>query len=754
MSDVFEKNIKNILLKSRLKHLRGQHDQRDHAWNRGMGQGGSGGSGKRGGAAGVALGPNQMGPLPTTQMYRQQQAELMNQYRQGEITRQEMRQQSAQMRGVTASPNQIQGANFVLANQNRRQRRNWNTAVPSVVRAETEKRRNAQRLPFNIDAKSLGGTRKPVGNGSSDIQVIETKDKKGGIKKYFYRANPTIVGKKTQRGDFGSGRRKWANGPTLLMPLIADNIATAMGLDIVPVAQISKNATVITNDMELPNAPNVKAYLADVMNAMRQNPSTDLYTQIERAIEPAAIMDLILGQTDGHAGNYALITGEKTGTKLPFALGAFDFDLAGAHTANRGASMALDMLYDLRVNHYKHRPAGETGYLSPNMRDLLFDTLENVKFNGAIPDSMRDQITLRIEALRDYEKHLQVMSEREGWLGTGPITRTYMPFIQEKLIEVTDKAKNTREESVAERADRYATGDNEAQLVLNEYKRVSQNPMYQASVGASAKDVITSTFTPYENALTLQNEILELINAPVDTSIWMANLDPEAQSHKISPLIKKAEDLKSKNRSKIIETKKEVEQINRAVGLLHDLKSLLPAVPSKFSNLEIMNEQDLQKLLSTLTQAETKHNQAQSELQQLQQLQGRLPADKYNQYVARAQEKVNLARRLEIDLAQQYLFRIVNNALFEKNKIKKLLTTLGAITPEDTANNPSRPQGIIVNTTGNTPDATTEDEPITTEDAFIPNPLEPSMRLRSQLNPYDLPSIKAYVRMLRQELEK
>ena len=47
-------------LLTRVKHLRGRHDQLDHAWNRGMGQGGYG----------AGLAPNQMGPLPTENFYR------------------------------------------------------------------------------------------------------------------------------------------------------------------------------------------------------------------------------------------------------------------------------------------------------------------------------------------------------------------------------------------------------------------------------------------------------------------------------------------------------------------------------------------------------------------------------------------------------------------------------------------------------------------------------------------------------------
>ena len=64
-------------INTRLKHLRGRHNQLDHAWNRGMGRGGGG----------ADLAPNQMGPMPTQDFYRKRKINLMNQMRAGEISR-------------------------------------------------------------------------------------------------------------------------------------------------------------------------------------------------------------------------------------------------------------------------------------------------------------------------------------------------------------------------------------------------------------------------------------------------------------------------------------------------------------------------------------------------------------------------------------------------------------------------------------------------------------------------------------------
>ena len=85
-------NIKLKTINTRLKHLRGRHNQLDHAWNRGMGRGGGG------------VAPNQMGPLPTQDFYRKRKINLMNQMRAGEITQAEMRNELRSLRGITAEP--------------------------------------------------------------------------------------------------------------------------------------------------------------------------------------------------------------------------------------------------------------------------------------------------------------------------------------------------------------------------------------------------------------------------------------------------------------------------------------------------------------------------------------------------------------------------------------------------------------------------------------------------------------------------
>jgi hypothetical protein len=69
---------------SRIKHLRGRHDQLDHAWNRGMGGGGAGGAAT--------------GGLSKMMKYRQTRSALLDMVRTGDMTRTEAREQLRAMR--------------------------------------------------------------------------------------------------------------------------------------------------------------------------------------------------------------------------------------------------------------------------------------------------------------------------------------------------------------------------------------------------------------------------------------------------------------------------------------------------------------------------------------------------------------------------------------------------------------------------------------------------------------------------------
>jgi hypothetical protein len=93
---MYEK-IRIKLLGLRLKHLRGRHDQLDHAWNRGMGGGGG-----AAGADGAAT-----GGLSKMMKYRETRAALLDMVRTGDMTRNEAREQLRAMRDTLGdmSPN-------------------------------------------------------------------------------------------------------------------------------------------------------------------------------------------------------------------------------------------------------------------------------------------------------------------------------------------------------------------------------------------------------------------------------------------------------------------------------------------------------------------------------------------------------------------------------------------------------------------------------------------------------------------------
>ena len=80
--------FKNANTSETLKHLRGRHDQRDHAWNRGMGRGGDAGS-----SANTAQ-PTEQGvpvPLVNATQYRAAIVDLQQQVDSGQITEFEKR---------------------------------------------------------------------------------------------------------------------------------------------------------------------------------------------------------------------------------------------------------------------------------------------------------------------------------------------------------------------------------------------------------------------------------------------------------------------------------------------------------------------------------------------------------------------------------------------------------------------------------------------------------------------------------------
>ena len=87
MNDINKRlnKLKQRRMMTRYKHLRGRHDQRDHAWNRGMGRGATPAGGGAGG-------------LSQMEIYKKTRQSLLDTVRKGEISRRDVRNQLRELR--------------------------------------------------------------------------------------------------------------------------------------------------------------------------------------------------------------------------------------------------------------------------------------------------------------------------------------------------------------------------------------------------------------------------------------------------------------------------------------------------------------------------------------------------------------------------------------------------------------------------------------------------------------------------------
>jgi citrate lyase gamma subunit len=90
-----------------LKHLRGRHDQLDHAWNRGMG-----------GGAGAAAGGAATGGLSKMMKYRETRAALLDMVRTGDMTRKDAREQLRAMRDTLGDMSPTRREEFAVNRAN------------------------------------------------------------------------------------------------------------------------------------------------------------------------------------------------------------------------------------------------------------------------------------------------------------------------------------------------------------------------------------------------------------------------------------------------------------------------------------------------------------------------------------------------------------------------------------------------------------------------------------------------------------
>jgi hypothetical protein len=361
-------------LLTRLKHLRGQHDQRDHAWNRGMGAGG----------AGVELGPNQMGPLPTMQMYREQRLALMSQHRQGEITREEMRRQIRDLRGMVDSPSVVLGNNSEST---------YSATVAENIR-KFQEQRDAIRLPDDFDITPYIDQMRYAGDGVSNVQRGEINGET-----YFYRRLP----------HYGEGYKykdTWSSLRGPLKAIVADDIASALGLPLAPVSSLTNERFVITPAMTFVKEPVFdvfRKYKNNFFNAQTKEEEEKAQDTYIRFQEPLAIMDLIIGQNDGHQTNINIIKNPNRDLyDSEDILTSVDYDLSGR---NYHKSIAIvEWARALALDPTKT----DRRILTPQMREILTQFSQNVQWSEFIPERAQQEYLARVQAILDMDATMTV----------------------------------------------------------------------------------------------------------------------------------------------------------------------------------------------------------------------------------------------------------------------------------------------------------------------------------------------------------
>jgi len=360
INEIWRDIVNDESLLSRLKHLRGRHNQLDHAWNRGMGQGGS-----------VALAPNQMGPVVSEDFYRKRARELENQVRTGQITRAQSRAELAQLRGNTDPiKNTMTLSNASIAETQRERIRQF------------QEERNRARLPQGVDLLSYLHTAQAAPTGVSTPLRIDINNQS-----FFWRRTPA---------HFDRRDNAITNLNPIHNPLIADSIASGLGLPIAPIAQVTSDNTVVTNAFD----PFVSIYSAfmyeDLQREFQANPTPENAEKLRKMVEPLVMLHLIMSEGDGHRNNVNIVENPNQslyGSRYLFA--SVDSDYSGL--TDRFKSFAFRQLMSILASAHKNNI--NMTLLSPEMRTMLENFKNNVQWHPLISDLVKQQYLQRIDAL-------------------------------------------------------------------------------------------------------------------------------------------------------------------------------------------------------------------------------------------------------------------------------------------------------------------------------------------------------------------
>lgn len=412
--------LRLLILRQRTthKHLRGRHDQRDHAWNRGMGRGATP-------AGGGADGLSQM------EIYQKTRQSLLDMVRQGQTTRQDVRNQLRELRGLPpisrrqdVMNNRVQGGGFRNESSNPVPQNTTNASTlqwaPMKVGRDGSKtietkeqliqqikdiqsKRNARRLPQGINISQEIRSATINTEGMSKVKELYIADGSGNEKKYFYRNTPIEI-----KNTIANIDKNWLGSNSSINAIVADDLSSAMGLNIAPVSQVSNEGSVLTESYE-------SMSLGIGMNqeyTPENISSSSEWLAKRREIESIAILDLLLGQSDGHIANYGKLPENNEDIMQSMIVG-FDFDYSGSSTnKNHNGSYAAMTYFDVLYGQSKDlAPSSEKGFLSNEMRQLLTVIPETIEWNDAVPEITRDQILSRVNHLLKLDSEYNATSD-------------------------------------------------------------------------------------------------------------------------------------------------------------------------------------------------------------------------------------------------------------------------------------------------------------------------------------------------------
>ena len=377
----------NARQKNTLKHLRGRHDQRDHnRWPAGY----------------VA-----QSYVPTGR-----RGDLMTSRASGQIGR-----------GIQGTAQVAMLANQMSIPWSPTSQFATQDDLIAHIRSVQEKR-NSQRLPFRYDIlQHQKEFAVPKARGISGVKALSINGEP-----YFYREYPEYWRKAFGSIVSSNSANNWSIIPTYLNTIVADDLSSAMGLNIAPVSQVSSTGYTIARGLDLDTSVSVEdiviSFLSPVIDSQE-------YRERRRTLEPLAVLDLILGNNDNHAGNFGVIQiDDGNGNTYPQFAG-YDYDLSGGSTkrvpGKQNGSTPVNLWIDLINNSAGKKPLGEKGFLSDDMRQILSVLPQTIQWNDTIPEDARKQILDRVNHL------LYLDSTHDSFSGTMDIQDEMYNFSKQNM---------------------------------------------------------------------------------------------------------------------------------------------------------------------------------------------------------------------------------------------------------------------------------------------------------------------------------